>query len=312
MTRRKMLRRGGTGRPVGVAASRRASAAPIKRSGAEPFGYCLNTSTIRGQKLPLVEEIEIAAKAGYDAVEPWIDEIQEYVQAGGKLKDLKKRIAGLGLTVQSAIGFAAWIVDDPADRKKGLEVARRDMDLVRQIGGTQIAAPPFGASDQSDLDLLKAARRYRTLLELGEKMGVTPLVELWGFSKSLRRLGEVMFVATESGHPQASVLLDVYHIYKGGSDYAGLKLINGPSIGIFHFNDFPDSLPRSKISDSHRVYPGDGVAPLRTILRDVYDAGYRGHLSLELFNRQYYQQDALGVVRTGLRKMRSAVKKAMS
>ena len=31
----------------------------------EPFGYCLNTSTIRGQKLPLVEEIEIAAKAGY-------------------------------------------------------------------------------------------------------------------------------------------------------------------------------------------------------------------------------------------------------
>ena len=29
----------------------------------DPFGYCFNTSTIRGQKLSLVEEIDVAAKA---------------------------------------------------------------------------------------------------------------------------------------------------------------------------------------------------------------------------------------------------------
>ena len=37
---------------------------------AAAFGYCFNTSTIRGQKLPLLAEIEIVARAGYQGIEP--------------------------------------------------------------------------------------------------------------------------------------------------------------------------------------------------------------------------------------------------
>ena len=75
-----------------------------------------------------------------------------------------------------------------------------DMDMVRQIGGTRIAAPPSGATKEA-VHLLRAAERYRALLEIGDKIGVTPQVELWGFSRSLNRLGETAFVAMESGHP---------------------------------------------------------------------------------------------------------------
>ena len=153
------------------------------------FHYCFNTSTIRGQKLSIVEEIDIASQAGYQAIEPWINEIEAYVQQGGSLPDLKKRISDCGLTVESAIGFAEWIVDDEGQRRKGLERARRDMEMVRQIGGTRIAAPPSGATKES-INPLRAAERYRALLEIGEKIGVTPQVELWGFSRSLNRLGE--------------------------------------------------------------------------------------------------------------------------
>ena len=99
------------------------------------FHYCFNTSTIRGQKLSLVEEIDIVAQAGYTAIEPWINEIEAYVKQGGSLPDLKKRISDLRAHRRSAIGFAEWIVDDDARRTKGLEHARRDMDLVQQIGG---------------------------------------------------------------------------------------------------------------------------------------------------------------------------------
>ena len=314
MTRRKMLKKVGVGAGVGIAAvsTSRRKAAAKGRSGDEPVGFCLNTSTIRGQKLSLVEEIEIAGKTGYQGIEPWINEIEQYVEAGGKLKDLKKRIADLGLVVVSAIGFANWIVDDRRERAKGLETAKRDMDLVRRIGGARIAAPPAGAIRQKDLDPFKAAERYRALLELGDKTGVVPQLELWGFSEPLHRLGEVALVAVESGHPSARVLLDVYHIYKGGSDFHGLKLIEGSAIEVFHFNDYPADPPRSRIRDADRVYPGDGVAPLRSILRDIHRTGFRGMLSLELFNPEYWQRDALSVARTGLRKMRSAVKKSLS
>lgn len=276
----------------------------------EPFGYCLNTSTIRGQKLSLSEQVDVAAKAGYHAIEPWIREIQQFAEQGGKLADVKKQIADAGMTVESAIGFANWIVDDDQKREQGLETARHDMDLVRQIGGKRIAAPPAGATGQTDLNLFQAARRYHALLELGKQMGVTPQVELWGFSKSMKRLGELVFVATESGHPDACMLPDVYHIYKGGSDFEGLRMINGAAIHVFHMNDYPDDPPRETISDAHRVYPGDGVAPLSKILRDVYETGFRGMLSLELFNQDYWKQDALTVARTGLEKMRAAVIRA--
>ena len=278
----------------------------------EPFGYCFNTSTIREQKLGLEKIVEIAAQAGYQGIEPWIAEIDEYVKQGGSLKDMRKKIADLGLSVSSAIGFARWIVDDEAERAEGLEEARRTMDLVAQLGGTRIAAPPAGATDKPLADLLAVAERYGMLLELGASLGVAPQLEVWGFSKTLSRLGETVFVAVESGRTDACLLLDVYHLYKGGSGFSGLKLLGGAGMHVFHVNDYPAEPARDKISDADRVYPGDGVAPLTQIFRDLRDAGFRGMLSLELFNRTYWKQDPLAVARTGLEKTRAAVRKALS
>ena len=293
-------------------ASTAAAEQDSSRSEKEPFRYCLNLSTIRGQELSLVEEIEVAAKAGYQAVEPWMNKIDGYVKEGGTLRDLGKRITDLGLTVESAIGFAEWIVDDEKRRARGLEQAKRDMATLREIGGKRIAAPPAGATDQADLDLFRAAERYAALVDLGEKMEVLPQVEVWGFSKCLSRLGETAFVAIESGRAKACILPDVYHIFKGGSDFAGLSLLSGHAVHVFHVNDYPAEPARETMRDSHRVYPGDGIAPLTQILRAIRDNGFRGYLSLELFNPEYWKQDALEVARTGLEKTRDAVARAFA
>jgi len=312
LSRREMMACAGLG--LGAAAAAAAPAPPgaeDKPKPPEPFGYCLNTGTIRGQKLDVPQEAEIAAKAGYRGFEPWVNAIQAYAERGGSLADLKKRIADLGLSVESAIGFADWINDDEAKRAAGLEQMKRDMDLVAQIGGKRIGAPPGGAYNTPNMDLVKAAERYRHVLQLGRQTGVVPQLELWGGSKTLRRLGEVAFVIVESAHPDACPLLDVFHVYRGGSDFAGLRLFNGSAMHVFHINDYPADPPRDKANDSHRVYPGDGVAPMTAILRDLCASGFRGMLSLELFNRDYWKQDALAVARTGLEKIKAAVTKAM-
>ena len=274
--------------------------------------YCFNTSTIRGQKLGLDQEVEIAAKAGYKCIEPWVDKIHDYARRGGSLKDIRKRIEDLGLTVESAISFFQWILDDDAERAKGLEQVRRDMDVLAQIGGRRIAAPPAGATRDPGLDLMRAAERYRALLEIGDQLGVVPQLEIWGSSKNLHRLGQAMFVVIESGHPKACLLPDVYHIYKGGSDFNGLKLLSAQAIHVFHLNDYPAQPPRETITDRDRVYPGDGIAPLSQILRDLHANGSGMVLSLELFNPTYWQQDALEVAKTGLSKMKAAVNKALN
>jgi sugar phosphate isomerase/epimerase len=279
-----------------------AHAAPPKDS----FRYCLNTSTL-GWKLDLVQTVEITARAGYNALEPWIRELDDYIKKGGDLKVLAQRLRDRGLTVESAIDFPEWVVDDSGRRKKALEQMKRSMDLVRQLGGTRIAAPPAGATNQADLDLRRVAERYRALLELGDRMDVVPQLEIWGFSRVLRRLSEGVYAAMESHHPKACVLPDVYHLYKGGSDFDNLALLSASAFHVLHFNDYPATPPRESIADAQRIYPGNGVAPLGEIVRTLHRNGFRGVLSLELFNRDYWKQDPQTVARTGLEKMRSAV-----
>ncbi len=74
-------------------------------------------------------------------------------------------------------------------------------------------------------------------------------------------------------------------------------------------NDYPSEPPREKIDDSYRVYPGDGVAPVAEILRLLRGTGGQKVLSLEVFNRTYWTQDALEVARTGLAKMKALAEK---
>jgi len=198
-------------------------------------------------------------------------------------------------------------VDHAPRRKKGLEQARRDMDMVRQIGGKRMAAPPAGATDRTDLPLLKIAERYRDLFDVGERIGVTPMVEFWGPSKTLSRLGEALMVAVESGRANACVLADVYHLYKGGSGFTGLRLVGASALSVIHVNDYPATPPRAEITDAFRVYPGDGTAPLKQMFRDLHAIGFHGFLSLELFNHEYWKHDALLVARTGLEKLKAVV-----
>src|SRR5947207_2243031 len=275
------------------------------------FVYCLNTSTVRGQKLPLVEELQIAAKVGYSAVEPWVNEIADYQKKGGTLADLKKRIADLGLTIEDAIGFAEWIVNDDAKREKGLEQAKRDMDMVAQIGGKRMAAPAAGGVNSTDIALPAIAERYRALLEIGDQMGVTPMIEVWGFSKTLTKVSDAVYAAIESKHPKACVLTDVYHMYKGGSEVESLRLLSAQCIQMIHINDYPAQPDRSKIADKDRVFPGEGVAPLPKILRDIRAMGGKCLLSLELVNQQYGKLDATVCAKMGLEKLKASVQQRM-
>ncbi|WP_236621215.1 sugar phosphate isomerase/epimerase family protein [Rhodopirellula sallentina] len=278
----------------------------------------LNTSTIRGHGLPVDQQIRVTADAGFDAIEPWIRDLRAYVDGGGRLRDLRQQLDDSGIRVAGAIGFARWIVNEPAERQAGLDEARRDMELVRELGGTMMAAPPIGAHNVNALrqngpiELPVIAERYRTLLQLGEEVGVTPLLELWGFSPTLSRLGELAYVATAAEHPNAAVLPDFYHIYKGGNDLQSLAMIEASRMPLFHINDYPSEPPIETIADKDRVFPGDGVCPLVDTIAMLLQNGFSGTFSLELFNPEYWKQPVAEVTREGYRKSKLVIEAAIA
>ena len=276
------------------------------------FTFCLNTSTIRTQNLGLMGEIETAAKVGFDGIEIWMRTLETYVKEGGKLADVRKKASDLGIVIEDSIGFAAWVVDNDEQRNKAMDQIKREMDMLAQIGCKRIAAPPFGATNEPGLDLRKAAERFEKVCQLGKEMGVLPQLELWGFSKNLHLFGETLFVAAESGHPDAVILPDVYHLRRGGSPFEALEMINGSKIQMFHVNDYPGDVEKSKLTDAMRVMPGDGDAPWAEILQILNKKGVPIALSLEIFNEDVWKMDATAACAMGLAKMKAVVNKALN
>ncbi len=309
MSRRDLLKTTSVATAGLLAGSATVRAKSERKKGTDPFRYCLNMSTIRGQDLSVTGEVDVAGKAGYDAIEPWLGKLNDYKNGGGSLKDLRRRIEDHGLTVESAIGFARWIVDDDKQRAKGIEEAKRDMDLLAQLGAKRIAAPPAGA--RGTVDPMAAAERYRKLLEIGAEIGVVPQIEMWGGNPSIGRVSTAIYIAIEAGHPDACFLGDVYHTYKGGSDFEGLKMLGPQALQHFHWNDYPADPPLDKIGDGDRVYPGDGIAPITDIVKGFLQVGAVPVLSLELFNKKYWAMDPLEAAKVGIEKMKNSVAPAL-
>jgi len=109
------------------------------------------------------------------------------------------------------------------------------------------------------------------------------------------------------GDPDGTIVLDPFHIFRGGSPVEDIRLIPAERIAVFHFNDAPGDIPREEQTDGHRVMPGDGVLPLAEELRMLKEMGYQGAVSLELFNEKLWQADPLEVAKEGYRRMAALV-----
>jgi len=267
------------------------------------FRYCLNTSTISGQGLDLLKYIEIAAEAGYDGIEIWVRDLQAALESGHSITTLREHSKAHAIKIENAIGFAPWMNGGDA----GFAQMAEEMQLLAGIGCQRVAAPPAGVPDNEELDLFATGEKYKQLLDLGRETRVMPQLEFWGSSPVLWHLGQVLMVAAVADDPDARILPDVYHLFRGDSGFNTLKMLNGELIEVFHMNDYLPFRARVKQVDADRVYPGDGGAPWQQIVSDLKKMGGEKVLSLELFNRTYWKQDPLHVARTGLFKMKSIV-----
>lgn len=261
--------------------------AAVSGKNKHPFRVSLNTSTIRGYQLPVEEQVDLCAEAGFDGIELWVSDVEAYIKQGGTAEALGRRIKQHGLVLENMISFSAWIADDPTSRAEGIQKMRQDMELTARLGGAYIAAPVQGISVIEKHKLPVYSERYLVILEEGVQTGVIPILELWG-GGALNQLSDTVAITTGAAHPKASMLLDFYHLYRGGNSFDSLWQINGGILPIFHINDYPASIPRETLKDADRVFPGDGSCPFDKVLPLLYETGFRGALSIELFNEAYW------------------------
>jgi sugar phosphate isomerase/epimerase len=258
---------------------------------------CLNASTIR--PAPLLTKIEAAAAAGFRAIELWNDDVTAFVEGGGSLAQVGERLASAGLSVPSVIAVMGWIGCPAGERDERRREAVRRMEQAKALGSPFIvASPPMGRAD-----VAQAAADYRELLQIGRDVGIRPSMEFLGFVDQINSIPAAWEIVERAGDPDGTIVIDWFHMVRGqGSTLDDLRRIPADRISIVHLDDVPYDKPFAEMSDADRVFPGDGDIPIRDMNAVLREIGYQGPISLELFNRDLWDQDPFAVARTGFEK----------
>ena len=266
--------------------------------------FSMNASTIRGYKLSLKEQVKAVVGAGYDGFEPWLKDIHA-ARADGSFADTVKIARDVGLQFVNGIAFGQWVHPDAKVRAAGIEETKRDMAALAEMGCPRIAASMFGVQKAGSpkLGAAEIAERFAVLCDLGEKMGVQPLLEYWGHSVNLSRLEDALDVLARVKRPGTAVLADVYHTYRGGGDFATFVRLTPEQLPVLHVNDYPSTKPRTELTDADRVWPGDGIAPWKELFATLCEQRLEPWLSIELFNPAYWRTTPSDTLRTGIEKM---------
>ena len=264
----------------------------------------VNASTVRGYGLSLKEQVKAAVAAGVRGYEPWLKDVHA-AKASGEFADVLRIARDGGLQFVNGIAFGRWVDPDFTVRAGGLEETKRDMAVLAEMGCPNIAASMFGVQKPGSpkLTVETIAERYAPVLELGERMGVRPLLEYWGHSVNMCRLEDALAVLKAVGGGKRAVLADVYHTYRGGGDFETFRTLALEQLPVLHVNDYPLTKPRTSLVDADRVWPGDGAAPWDALFAAMDAAGLDPWLSTEVFNPNYWQTDAVDTLKTALAKM---------
>ena len=263
------------------------------------FQYCLNSSTIR--PTPLLEKIRVAGAAGYRAIELWSDDLDAHLQAGGSQREIVQALGDAGLQVPTVIAVHGWLGSAGTAHARALDEARQRMEQAVSVGAPRIIASP----PREPVDLSRAGADYRELLEIGRRIGTAPAMEYLGFVQSVYTIDQAWQIVADADHPDATIVMDPFHILRGGGPLESIARVPGDKVAIWHWNDIPDTRPVAEQTDEDRVMPGDGVGPLRQIEHLARQQGYSGFVSLELFNPALWARDPEEVARIGLEKMQA-------
>jgi len=263
------------------------------------FTLCLNTSTIMPQ--PILEKIRLTAEAGYAGVELWVNDVYAFIGRGGEVRDIEKALADHGLIVPCMIATRGWAEASEFEYPHQLEETKRRLELAARLGSPYlVCSPPY-----EPFDLSVTATRYQELLELGRSIGCRPTYEYISFFRGCPRLDQAWQVVQDADDPDATLVMDAFHTWNSGGTLDDVRAVPAERIAHYHIDDAAAGIPAGQQLDPDRVMVGDGVIDLKAEIQVLRDIGYDRTISLELFNKQLWEQDPGDVLRLGMERLQA-------
>ena len=229
----------------------------------------------------LPDKLEAIAAAGFDGVEIFENDLLYY---GGSPREVRRVCADLGLAITLFQPFRDFEGCRRDRLPRNLDRLERKFDLMQELGTdlvlmcSNVAADSLGEREFLLEDLGLAAERASAR---GLRVGYEALA--WG--RHVNTWQQVWDLVREVNHPALGVILDSFHTLSLKGDPAGIAQIPGEKIFFVQMADAPIlAMDVLEWSRHFRNFPGQGEFDLAGFLAPILKSGYRGPLSLEIFN----------------------------
>ena len=262
-------------------------------------------------KADLATDIAVAGKAGFDFVEIWAAKLMGYLEKGG-LPALRRDLRRAGVRPVTLNSVERVTFNDPSGHIRMLEDFQRFCRVAEAIGcETVIVVPSPRPKGVTAKDIEReSVRILRELSGMAKPYGVRLAYEFLGFADcTVNSLAQCSAIVDKVARPNVGLVLDTFHFFAGGSSVASIRQVNPKKIFVVHVNDV-ERVPRRKMHDALRLFPGKGIIPLTSILRALKAIGYSDKFSVEIFRPQYWNRPALRVARDARAAALGALRKA--
>ena len=255
---------------------------------------CLNTITIPGT---LQEQVAAAAAAGFAGIGIWAKDVQE---CPGGAAAAHRLIRERGLAVPEFLVLREFQGLMPERRAQAFTEAEALFGFMRGIGADTLVACGTTAPG-TDRELDAAAQDLRDLGDLASRHEMRIAYEFLAWAAWIKDIATAWEVLRRVDRENVGLVLDSFHIFMAGSRLEDLKPIPPHRIFLVHLVDAPAmALDVLQISRHHRLFPGEGVLPIRDLVQRVQAKGYTGFYSLEIFNDEYWQRERVALARAGM------------
>ncbi|KAF1019766.1 MAG: 4-hydroxyphenylpyruvate dioxygenase [Paracidovorax wautersii] len=229
----------------------------------------------------LQHKLEAIAAAGFDAIELFENDFLHYP---GSARDLRAMAADLGLGIDLYQPFRDFegMPDDLFARS--LERAERKFDVMQDMGCPLLLCCS-NTAPQALNDAARSAAQLHELAERAARRGLRVGYEALAWGRYVNLYGQAWSIVQQADHPSLGLILDSFHTLSLGDDPRGIADIPGDKIFFLQMADAPllhmDVIQWAR---HHRNFPGQGQLAVDEFFYQTLRAGYRGNLSLEIFN----------------------------
>jgi sugar phosphate isomerase/epimerase len=235
------------------------------------------------------------ARAGIRAVEPQLTKVRDFAQkeTPGAARRLLDDLGLKAVSSSNQLGLA-----EPGEaRARALEDLKWKLELAQAIGADRLVAPSAGSGQYTADDYNRAVDNLREAGEMAKPFGVAIMLEFTRMSRFVACLPTALKLVRDANHPNVRFMMDTFHFWGGISKFEDLELVRDGELHHLHFEDVPANPPRELQGQPDRVFPGEGVAPLRRIVELLKRKRYAGAASLEMFNPAIQSMDPYEVAR---------------